>query len=112
MGLWCALVAVSGSMDVTVAAEPRAMSAQADRPAAPAPAPDSARSSPPDLTPYARPAIPEDRAPCAKDGASAHMPCPSSESSSSPVPVLRPGIEAAPQPGVGPTPAGPPLRRN
>jgi len=62
-------------------------------PAAQAPLPEPGKSSPPDLTPYARPVIPED---------ATKAPSP---------PTPRPTREMVPVPGQGPTPQ-PPLPPN
>jgi hypothetical protein len=68
---------------------------------------ESAKSSPPDLTPYARPLIPEDT----MIPGSVQPPAPRSGGSGAPVPGIGgrapepgPSREAAPQPGQGPAP--------
>jgi len=68
---------------------------------------ESAKSSPPDTTPYVRPVIPEDTMktpsqtplPRSSEGASAPVPSPGGRA-----PEPGPSKEAAPQPGEGPVP--------
>lgn len=66
----------------------------------------SLRSAPPDVTPYARPAIPEDSTPCGKDVNVPNVPCPNPAEATPPIPQLRPSQEMPPRPseGVAPQP--------
>jgi hypothetical protein len=90
---------------VALAACAPAMSQEPNLPIPQAPAQESSRSSPPDTTPYVRPAIPEDtmKTLLPKPGG-ANTPLPSPEGSMPPVPEPRPSREAAPRPGEGPDP--------
>src|SRR5260370_2095783 len=107
-----AIVIASGPTSTMRETDALAMSEPEKAPMPQAPVPHSIRSAPPDTTPYARPAIPEDQAPCPNDGASSHVPCRRSDLPIPLVPSPGPGIEAAPRPGVGPAPAGPSFRRD